>query len=175
GILRAAEKCNGSGDCRKTHHSSGVMCPSYHATKNEKDTTRARANALREYLTHSEQRNKFDQKELKEVFDLCVSCKACSSECPSNVDVATLKAEFLYQYYKSNSPSLRDRAFAYNSKLNRLGSMLPCVTNSKIMGAILKWALNITDKRTLPQIQRFNFDSYLKKILQQRQAPAKDL
>src|SRR5699024_6360812 len=79
GILRAAEKCNGSGDCRKTHHSSGGMCPSYHATKDEKDTTRARANSLREYLTHSEKPNKFNQNELKEVFDLCVSCKACSS------------------------------------------------------------------------------------------------
>ncbi len=175
GILRAAEKCNGSGDCRKTHHSSGAMCPSYHATKNEKDTTRARANALREYLTHSEKPNKFDQKELKEVFDLCVSCKACSSECPSNVDVATLKAEFLYQYYKSNTPSLRDRAFAYNSQLNRLGSVLPWVTNSKIMGSILKKILNIAGKRKLPEVQRFNFTSYLQKSLDQRQSPPNHL
>src|SRR5690606_35163827 len=166
GILRAAEKCNGSGDCRKTHHSSGAMCASYHATKDEKDTTRARANALREYLTQSEKPNKFDQQELKEVFDLCVSCKACSSECPSNVDVATLKTEFLYQYYKSNKPSLRDRAFAYNSQLNRLGSVLPWVTNSKIMGSILKKILNIADKRRLPQVERFNFNTYLKKAVQ---------
>ena len=166
GILRAAEKCNGSGDCRKTHHSSGVMCPSYHATKNEKDTTRARANALREYLTHSEQRNKFDQKELKEVFDLCVSCKACSSECPSNVDVATLKAEFLYQYYKDNKPSVRDRAFAFNAQLNKLGSILPWVTNSKIMGYVIKKALNIASERRLPKVHNFNFDTYLNKAIQ---------
>jgi FAD/FMN-containing dehydrogenase/Fe-S oxidoreductase len=165
GILRASEKCNGSGDCRKTHHSSGSMCPSYHATKDEKDTTRARANALREYLTQSEKPNKFDQKELKEVFDLCVSCKACSSECPSNVDVATLKAEFLYQYYKSNKPTLRDRVFAYNAQLNKMGSILPWVTNSKIMGYVIKKTLNIADKRRLPQVQRFNFDTYLKKAL----------
>jgi len=98
GILKAAEKCNGSGDCRKSHHMSGAMCPSYQATKNEKDTTRARANALREFLTNSEKPNRFDHQELKEVFDLCLSCKACASECPSNVDVATLKAEFLYHY-----------------------------------------------------------------------------
>ena len=166
GILRAAEKCNGSGDCRKTHHSSGAMCPSYHATKDEKDTTRARANALREYLTQSEKPNKFDQQELKEVFDLCVSCKACSSECPSNVDVATLKAEFLYQYYKSNKPSLRDRAFAYNAQLNKMGSILPSVTNSKIIGSIVKRALHIADKRRLPQVERFNFNTYLKKAVQ---------
>src|SRR5690606_5652241 len=166
GILRAAERCNGSGDCRKTHHSSGVMCPSYHATKNEKDTTRARANALREYLTHSEQRNKFDQKELKEVFDLCVSCKACSSECPSNVDVATLKAEFLYQYYKDNKPSVRDRAFAFNSQLNKLGSILPWVTNSKMMGYVIKKALHIAAERRLPKVNNFNFDTYLNKAIQ---------
>lgn len=166
GILRAAEKCNGSGDCRKTHHSSGVMCPSYHATKNEKDTTRARANALREYLTHSEQRNKFDQKELKEVFDLCVSCKACSSECPSNVDVATLKAEFLYQYYKDNKPSVRDRAFAFNAQLNKLGSILPWVTNSKMMGYVIKRLLNIASERRLPKVHNFDFDTYLNKAIQ---------
>lgn len=165
GILRATEKCNGSGDCRKTHHSSGAMCPSYHATKNEKDTTRARANALREYLTQPEQTNKFDRKELKEVFDLCVSCKACSSECPSNVDVATLKAEFLYQYYKNNQPSLRDRAFAYNSQLNKLGSILPWLTNSKLMGFALKKVLNIAGSRALPRVERFNFDRYLKSAL----------
>ncbi len=91
GILKAAEKCNGSGDCRKTAHAQGGMCPSYHATKNEKDTTRGRANALREFLTTGKGANKFNQKELKEVFDLCLSCKACASECPSNVDVAALK------------------------------------------------------------------------------------
>ena len=79
GILRAAEKCNGSGDCRKTHKVNGAMCPSYHATKNERDTTRGRANALREFLTSSDKKNRFDQKELKEVFDLCLSCKACAS------------------------------------------------------------------------------------------------
>lgn len=173
GILRAAEKCNGSGDCRKTHHSSGGMCPSYHATKDEKDTTRARANALREYLTHSEKPNKFNQNELKEVFDLCVSCKACSSECPSNVDVATLKAEFLYQYYKDNKPSLRDRAFAYNTQLNKLGKLLPWLTNSKLMGAIVKKSLNIADERRLPKVQNFNFDTYLSRALQKMQPKLK--
>ncbi|MCB0445273.1 MAG: FAD-binding oxidoreductase, partial [Gelidibacter sp.] len=98
GILREAEKCNGSGDCRKLPEFGGTMCPSYRATRNEKDTTRARANALREFLTNSNKPNKFNYKELKDVFDLCLSCKACASECPSSVDVASLKAEFQYQY-----------------------------------------------------------------------------
>ena len=102
-----AEKCNGSGDCRKPAEAGGSMCPSYRATKNEKDTTRARANMLREFLTNSEQANKFNHQELKEVFDLCLSCKACASECPSNVDIATMKAEFLYQYQETNGYSFR--------------------------------------------------------------------
>ena len=88
GILKLTEKCNGSGDCRKSAEAGGTMCPSYKATKNEKDTTRARANSLREFLTNSKKHNRFNHTELKEVFDLCLSCKACASECPSNVDVA---------------------------------------------------------------------------------------
>lgn len=165
GILKAAEKCNGSGDCRKTHHMSGGMCPSYHATKNEKDTTRGRANALREFLTNSDQKNKFDQKELKEVFDLCLSCKACASECPSNVDIATLKAEFLYQYQETNGYPLRSKLFAYNTKLNRLGSKVSGLTNavydSNILGGLLKKYAGVAPERSLPKVSNFNFDRYL--------------
>src|SRR5690606_16053401 len=83
-----------------------------------KKTPRARDNALREYLTNSEQKNRFNHQELKEVFDLCLSCKACASECPSSVDVASLKAEFLYQYQKENGFSIRTKLFAYNNYLN---------------------------------------------------------
>ncbi|MGY8910733.1 MAG: FAD-binding and (Fe-S)-binding domain-containing protein, partial [Flavobacteriales bacterium] len=124
GILKLAEKCNGSGDCRKPVEAGGTMCPSYRATKNEKDTTRARANTLREFLTNSEEANKFNHQELKDVFDLCLSCKACASECPSNVDIATLKAEFLYQYQETNGYSFRNKMFANNAKYNKLGSKL---------------------------------------------------
>ena len=126
GILKLAEKCNGSGDCRKPASAGGTMCPSYRATKNEKDTTRARANMLREVLTNNEAKNKFDSAELKEVFDLCLSCKACASECPSNVDIATLKAEFLYQYQETNGYSFRSKLFANNVKYNKLGKHCPC-------------------------------------------------
>ena len=123
GILKLAEKCNGSGDCRKPVEAGGTMCPSYRATKNEKDTTRARANTLREFLTNSEEANKFNHQELKEVFDLCLSCKACASECPSNVDIATMKAEFLYQYQETNGYSIRNHLFANNVKYNKIGSI----------------------------------------------------
>jgi FAD/FMN-containing dehydrogenase/Fe-S oxidoreductase len=156
GILREAEKCNGSGDCRKLPEFGGTMCPSYRATRNEKDTTRARANALREVLTNSDKPNKFDSEELKEVFDLCLSCKACASECPSSVDVASLKAEFQYQYQKANGVSWRTKLFAYNNRLNDFGSKFPGLTNfvfsNKITSSLLKNIVGIAKKRSLPLI-----------------------
>jgi len=154
GILRAAEKCNGSGDCRKPVSAGGTMCPSYRATKNEKDSTRARANTLREFLTNSNKSNRFDHKELKEVFDLCLSCKACASECPSNVDVAALKAEFLYQYYKENGIPFRTKLFANNVKLNELGSIVPGLTNLLINSFIAKRIMGIAPKRTVPKLAK---------------------
>lgn len=166
GILKAAEKCNGSGDCRKSHHMNGAMCPSYQATKDEKDTTRGRANALREFLTTSEKSNRFDHKELKSAFDLCLSCKACASECPSNVDVAALKAEFLYNYQEVNGYSFRSKLFAHNTRLNALGSKVSSITNwiyeSKAIGGMLKKAIGVAPERNLPKVGRFNFKNHLK-------------
>ncbi|TLP81406.1 FAD-binding and (Fe-S)-binding domain-containing protein [Maribacter sp. ACAM166] len=176
GILKAAEKCNGSGDCRKTHHMSGGMCPSYHVTKNEKDTTRGRANALREFLTNpkSASQNAFDSAELKEVFDLCISCKACASECPSNVDISTLKAEFLYQYQEVNGYPLRGKLFAYNTMLNSFGSKVSGLTNavydSKLLGRLLKKASGVAKERSLPNVYSFNFDKYLQDFTNQNTA-----
>ncbi|WP_027126358.1 FAD-binding and (Fe-S)-binding domain-containing protein [Gelidibacter mesophilus] len=168
GILREAEKCNGSGDCRKLPEFGGSMCPSYRATRNEKDTTRARANALREFLTNSEKANKFDHKELKDVFDLCLSCKACASECPSSVDVASLKAEFLYQYQKANGVSLRTKLFAYNNDLNALGSMFPGLTNyvfnNNFTASILKKTFKIAKQRSLPLISKKSLNKYIQNI-----------
>jgi FAD/FMN-containing dehydrogenase/Fe-S oxidoreductase len=157
GILRLAEKCNGSGDCRKPASAGGTLCPSYRATKNEKDTTRARANALREYLTNSEKDNKFDHKELYEVFELCVSCKACASECPSNVDVAALKAEFLYQYQKANGFSLRNKIFANNARLNKLGSIFPSLTNFMVNQPLVKKGMGVASKREVPLLAPKSF------------------
>ncbi|MGB5941326.1 MAG: FAD-linked oxidase C-terminal domain-containing protein [Leeuwenhoekiella sp.] len=171
GILRLAEKCNGSGDCRKPVSAGGTMCPSYRATRNEMDTTRGRANALREFLTHSEAKNRFSHRELKDVFDLCISCKACASECPSNVDVATLKAEFEYQYKKENGSSLRSRAFAYNSHLNKMGSLIPFLTNtlykSKWSSNAMKRVLHIAKERDLPPVAKKSLQSQIKKLLKQ--------
>ena len=163
GILRLAEKCNGSGDCRKPASMGGTMCPSYRATKNEKDTTRARANTLREFLTNSEKVNKFDHQELKAVFDLCLSCKACASECPSNVDVAALKSEFLYQYQESNGYSFRSKLFANNVKYNKLGSIFPSLTNLILNTYITKKIMGVATKRSVPKLARTTFFNWVKK------------
>jgi len=163
GILKLAEKCNGSGDCRKPASAGGTMCPSYRATKNEKDTTRARANTLREFLTNSEEQNKFDHKELKEVFDLCLSCKACASECPSNVDVATLKAEFLYQYQETNGYSFRNKLFANNAKYNKLGSYLPTITNFFTNSILAKKVLGVAVERSVPKLVNQTLENWFKK------------
>ncbi|ALM06999.1 FAD-binding protein [Sediminicola sp. YIK13] len=167
GILKAAEKCNGSGDCRKTHKVAGAMCPSYHATKNEKDTTRGRANALREFLTNPNASNRFDSKELKDVFDLCLSCKACSSECPSNVDIATLKTEFLYQYQEANGYPLRGKLFAHNTRLNKLGSKMAGLTNavyrSKVLSSLVKKTAGVSQERSLPKVSSVDFNKHLQK------------
>ena len=128
-VLQHAEQCNGSGDCRKTQASGGTMCPSYMATRNEKDTTRARANVLREMLTHSPKENRFDHEEIKEVYDLCLSCKGCKNECPSNVDVSKLKAEFLQHYYDSNGVPIRSRLIANFARLSGLASLVPWAWN----------------------------------------------
>ncbi|MEQ8926735.1 MAG: FAD-linked oxidase C-terminal domain-containing protein [Fulvivirga sp.] len=155
GYLRAAEQCNGSGDCRKTHLSGGTMCPSYMATKNEKDTTRARANVLREVLTNSTKNNPFDSSEIKEVMDLCLSCKGCKSECPSNVDVGKLKAEFQHQYYQDNGVPLRTKMIGNFSKLNKLASFMPwgysLVMNSPL-SHLVKPLIGFHPKRSMPKL-----------------------
>ncbi len=163
GILRAAEKCNGSGDCRKPVSAGGTMCPSYRATKDEKDTTRARANVLREFLTNSDQVNKFNHTELKEVFDLCLSCKACASECPSNVDITALKAEFLHQYYKENGIPFRSKLFADNVKWNKLGSITPTLTNAILSTPMAKRIMGIAPKRSIPKLANKSFFKWYQK------------
>lgn len=167
GILKLAEKCNGSGDCRKPAEAGGTMCPSFRATKDEKDTTRARANALREFLTNSDKANKFDNEELKEVFDLCISCKGCKSECPSSVDVAALKAEFQYQYQKANGKSLRNKGFAHNGKMNRLASKAPGLANfffkNSLTSGIAKKVMGVAPKRNLPTLAKQSLGAYYQK------------
>ncbi len=170
GVLRMAEKCNGSGDCRKSAVIGGTMCPSYMATKSEKDTTRARANILREFLTNSPKENKFAHDEIYEVMDLCISCKGCKSECPSNVDMAMLKAEFLQQYYDSKGTPLRARLIGNFAKANSIISNFPVMSNffmsNAITGGLLKKVLGMTTKRPLPTLSDTTLRTWSKNNLQ---------
>ncbi len=156
GILRAAEQCNGSGDCRKSHLMGGTMCPSFMATRNERDTTRARANILREVLTRSTKANPFDSDEIAAVMDLCLSCKGCKSECPSNVDVARLKAEWLQQYYDARGVPFRSRLIANFSRSMALASIAPpvynfIVTNGLTARLLKRWA-GFASGRSMPKL-----------------------
>jgi FAD/FMN-containing dehydrogenase/Fe-S oxidoreductase len=154
GILRLAEKCNGSGDCRKLNFSGGTMCPSYRATRNERDTTRGRANALREILTLNARDNPFAHPALDEAMDLCLSCKGCTAECPSNVDMATLKAEYLYQRYQTTGVPLRARAFGEIDRINGLLSRAPQLGNLllRTTGGLAKRLLGVAPQRNLPAL-----------------------
>ena len=167
GILRAAELCNGSGDCRKSHLSGGTMCPSYMATKDEKDTTRARANILREILTNSDKVNRFDSEAIKEVMDLCLSCKGCTAECPSNVDLAKLKAEFTYQYYKSHSVPMRTRMIANINSMNKLASIAPGAYNflvkNKVTSKAFKKLTGFAEERSLPALHSISVNKWYRK------------
>ncbi|GAB5524791.1 MAG: FAD-binding and (Fe-S)-binding domain-containing protein [Roseivirga sp.] len=167
GLLRTAELCNGSGDCRKSELSGGTMCPSYMATRNEKDTTRARANILREILTNSEDSNPFANEEIKEVMDLCLSCKGCSSECPSNVDMAKLKAEWQHQYYKDKGIPFRTKQIANFSKSMKLASKAPwaydLVFGNKLTGNIAKSVVGFAKERSMPELARIPLDKWFRK------------
>ncbi len=172
-VLQHAEQCNGSGDCRKTKLSGGTMCPSFMATKNEKDTTRARANILREFLTNSEKLNRFDHKEIYEVMDLCLSCKGCKSECPSNVDVAKLKAEFLQQYHDVHGVPFRSRLIANFSRSAQIGSVLPGLYNfmvsNRVTASLIKSFSGFAQKRSMPSLARQTVKKwYDKKVKEKR-------
>jgi FAD/FMN-containing dehydrogenase/Fe-S oxidoreductase len=175
-LLQAVEKCNGSGDCRKLSFAGGTMCPSYMATRNEKDSTRARANALREFLTMSTKENPFDHPEIYEAMDLCLSCKGCLSECPSNVDMATLKAEFLYHYQQANGVPLRSKVFANIGSLNGLAAAVPALSNAvlgnKVTGGILKKILGVAPQRSLPPVGK-SLRTWFKKAQPKVKGPLK--
>jgi FAD/FMN-containing dehydrogenase/Fe-S oxidoreductase len=171
GFQRAVEKCNGSGDCRKSYDMGGTMCPSYQASRNESQTTRARANVLREYMSRtSEGENALDHKEVYEIMDLCLSCKACKSECPSNVDITRLKAEFMQHYYDANGIPFRTKLIAYNPALNRIMSNtyisnianfvlgLPIISKAMVSG------IGFHPNRAVPDVHSATVTKYHKKL-----------
>ncbi|MBL8889839.1 MAG: FAD-binding protein [Planctomycetaceae bacterium] len=167
GFARAAEQCNGSGDCRKTALSGGTMCPSYMATRREQDTTRARANILREMLTRSDRPQPLASEEIKDVMDLCLSCKGCKSECPSNVDVAKLKAEWQHQYYQATGIPLRTRLIGSFETMMWLSSFAPWMYDwmfsRPFPGRLLKRLVGFAPERSMPHLARQTVTRWFKR------------
>jgi FAD/FMN-containing dehydrogenase/Fe-S oxidoreductase len=158
GILRAAEKCTGVGQCRKPAAAGGTMCPSYQATRDEDHTTRARANVLRQALGNPRSANPWVRPELAAVMDLCLSCKACKSECPSNVDMARLKAEWQQQCHDRRGVSWRTRLMAGSSVALRRAAIAPWLYNAAVtapgIASVIKRVLGFAQKRSLPRLPR---------------------
>jgi FAD/FMN-containing dehydrogenase/Fe-S oxidoreductase len=169
GIVRAAERCNGSGDCRKSVKMGGIMCPTFMATGDEDKTTRARANVLREFL--SGEGDPWNHKEIYEILDLCIACKGCKSECPSNVDMAKLKSEFLQHWYDRHGISLRTRLIAYITVINRIGSIFPSLYNSVVKNnftsGIIKKLTGFAQDRSIPLVHRFTLKKWMRRNLTQ--------
>lgn len=152
GFTGAVEMCNGAGVCRKLH--GGTMCPSFRATHDEKESTRGRANALRLAMTGQEPLRELQAPWVYDVLDLCLMCKACKSECPSNVDLAKLKAEFLHHYYKAHRRPFGQRLLARTPLVQRLAANVAPLANWLNEKGFFRWWLEkiggIDRRRSLP-------------------------
>jgi Fe-S oxidoreductase len=151
GMRAAADRCQRIGACRKT--GIGVMCPSYMATREEEHATRGRANALVKALSTPDPAAAMGDERLHEILDLCLECKACKSECPLSVDMASLKAEFLSHYQDAHGVPLRSRMFGSIRTLNRLGSAAAPISNLAPRRLIERVA-GIDRRRPLPRFAR---------------------
>ncbi|MCU0457000.1 MAG: FAD-binding protein [Bacteroidales bacterium] len=154
GFLHAVEMCSGSGDCRKSPLIGGTMCPTFMATQDEDKSTRGRANILREFLTRSEKKHPYDHEEIYKVMDLCISCKACKSECPSNVDMTKLKAEFLQHYYEIHGVPLRTMLVGWLPRLNKLAMLVRPVANYLTGTRLFRRMIGFSPSRKIPGLSR---------------------
>lgn len=171
----AVELCNGAGVCRKLSESGGTMCPSYMATKKEKDSTRGRANLFRQ-LFAGKQKEAFQSEELRDALDLCLSCKACKSECPANVDMARMKAEFRQGWHEEHGITLGERFFAQAARLYPLAGAFPSVTNRLLTLApvkeLMQQFLGIDSRRDLPAFANETFAHWFHSRLESTDVPA---
>ena len=165
GFARAIEMCNGMGVCRK--RDIGTMCPSYHATLDEEHSTRGRANALRAALSGALPAEELTSKRMFDVLDLCLECKGCKRECPSNVDLAKIKYEFLAHYYEKHGTPLRARMFAGIENLNKWGSRFAPLANAVMGLNPVKWMLDqfvgIDSRRQMPPFASESFEKWFRK------------
>ncbi len=168
GFELAADLCNGNGLCRKKE---GTMCPSFQATDDEYTTTRARAQALRSVVNGKLPMESLTSDEVLKVLDLCLECKGCKTECPSQVDMAKMKAEVLYQYQEKHGYSLRSLIFAHMPRLMQLGSIFPGLYNWISNRTSTQYILNkigISSQRALPEVAQETFSSWIRKNPQRR-------
>jgi len=151
---RATERCVGVGACRNT--TGGVMCPSYRATGDEQNSTRGRARLLWEMLAGALRKEGFQSKAVFEALDLCLSCKACKSECPVQVDITAWKSEFLAQHYKGRLHPLHHYIFGFSDKLAQLGALFPALTNtvlnSPLTSPLVKRVVGVAKERSFPSL-----------------------
>ncbi len=159
GLLRATEKCNGAGACRKSP-GRGTMCPSYQATREELHSTRGRANLFRQLLDSDDPAAALTSSELKEAMELCLSCKACLSECPSSVDVARLKAEFLQHYHDRHGTPWSTTVLGQFGTFARLGSLLPRLSSAAMNTGLAKKLLDVDPRREVPALARQTFTAW---------------
>lgn len=166
GWLCAIEQCNGSGDCRKSNLFGGTMCPSYRATKDENHTTRARANLLRELLIHPSSEKVFSQPAILDAIATCLSCKGCKAECPSNVDMARFKAEYLQHHYDETSVPLQVALTSQLNRIQQLAMVAPRLYNSIVkstfFGGMIKRIMHFDKHRSVPGVFRYSLRSWLK-------------
>src|SRR5688572_29520750 len=165
GFATAVELCNGAGVCRKKNE--GTMCPSYMVTLDDKHSTRGRANLMREILSGKLPAEEFTGKDLYDTLDLCLECKGCKAECPSNVDLAKLKYEFLAHYNEVNGTPLRSRMFASIHSASRVAAMWPTLANWTLTNPLMRRALDrfvgIDVRRKLPLFASQTFASWFAK------------
>lgn len=167
GFELAVDLCNGNGQCRKKE---GVMCPSFQATDDEFHTTRARAQTLRDVIQGRIPLKDFTGQGVYDVMDLCIECKGCKTECPSQVDMAKMKAEFLYHYHQEHGYPLRSYLFGNIGHLNRWLSFFPKFANKLQKSWISKKGLDfigITTERSLPSLAPITFSEWLKSYKQE--------
>ena len=167
GVLRAAEKCTGVGQCRKPPGAGGTMCPSYMATRNEQDSTRARANMLRQALSDPKSADPWSRPELAQVLDLCLSCKACKSECPSNVDMARLKAEWEQHRHDAKGVPWRSLLVAEMPKAMRWAAVMPWLANvlftAPVISTLIKRLLGFHTARSLPLVSSTTLSEWVRR------------
>jgi FAD/FMN-containing dehydrogenase/Fe-S oxidoreductase len=165
GFATAVELCNGAGVCRKKNE--GTMCPSYMVTLDDKHSTRGRANLMREILSGKLPADEFTGKDLYDTLDLCLECKGCKAECPSNVDMAKLKYEFLAHYNEANGTPLRSRMFANIHAASKAASIWPSLANWTLTNPIFRRALDrfagIDSRRKLPLFASQTFETWFAK------------